>query len=175
MSFCRYILSLIVSSLLGPNIPVNTLFSNALNLCSSLNARDQVSLRNTSTLLWSTFLREYKFVRPRIPQKCPTSSLVAPMMTFHFLPYQQQEQYKGPALIVSDSIGIEKLIVWMCCRCISLAASLYYYRRKSATWLAFSLHTVIIMKGTPGESGVPFLPAARIDFISVHSVLLFLT
>jgi hypothetical protein len=57
------------------------------------------------------FLREYKFVRPRILQKCQTSSLVAGMMTFHFLPYQQQEQYKGLALIVSDSIGIEKLIV----------------------------------------------------------------
>jgi hypothetical protein len=28
------------------------------------------------------------------------------------------------------------LIVWMCCRCVALLASLYYYRGQSATWLA---------------------------------------
>jgi polysaccharide pyruvyl transferase WcaK-like protein len=28
---------------LGPNIPLSTLFSNTLSLCSSLNVRDQVS------------------------------------------------------------------------------------------------------------------------------------
>jgi hypothetical protein len=33
----------ITSSLLGPNILLSTLFSNTLNLCSSLNVRDQVS------------------------------------------------------------------------------------------------------------------------------------
>lgn len=79
-------------------------------------------------------------------QQCQASSMVAGMMTFCFLLYRHQEQYKRRALIVSDSIGIEKLIVWMCWRCISSAASLYYYRRQSATWLAFSLHTVIIIK-----------------------------
>jgi polysaccharide pyruvyl transferase WcaK-like protein len=31
------------SSLLGPNIPFNTLFSDTLNTCSSLSVRDQVS------------------------------------------------------------------------------------------------------------------------------------
>jgi polysaccharide pyruvyl transferase WcaK-like protein len=31
------------SSLLRPNIPLRTLFSNTLNLCSSLNVRHQVS------------------------------------------------------------------------------------------------------------------------------------
>jgi polysaccharide pyruvyl transferase WcaK-like protein len=30
-------------SLLGPNIPLSTLFSNTLSLCSSLSVRDQVS------------------------------------------------------------------------------------------------------------------------------------
>lgn len=54
-------------------------------------------------------------------------------------------EHKRPTLIVSDSNGIEKLIVWMCCRCISLAASLYYYCRQSARWLALSVYTVIIM------------------------------
>jgi hypothetical protein len=33
------------------------------------------------------------------------------MMTFRFLLYQQQAQHKRRTLIVSDSIGIEKLIV----------------------------------------------------------------
>jgi len=53
-----------------------------------------------------------------------------------FPPIPTAEQYKRPTLIVSDSIGIEKLIVWMCCRCVALLASLYYYRGQSATWLA---------------------------------------
>ncbi|PNF20029.1 hypothetical protein B7P43_G05941, partial [Cryptotermes secundus] len=34
----------VTSSLFGPNILLNTLFSNTLSLCYSLNARDQVSL-----------------------------------------------------------------------------------------------------------------------------------
>ncbi|PNF43097.1 hypothetical protein B7P43_G02301, partial [Cryptotermes secundus] len=33
----------VTSSLFGPNILLNTLFSNTLSLCSSLNVRDQVS------------------------------------------------------------------------------------------------------------------------------------
>jgi hypothetical protein len=33
----------VTSSLFGPNIPLNTLFSNTLSLCSSFNVRDQVS------------------------------------------------------------------------------------------------------------------------------------
>jgi hypothetical protein len=40
---CNFLHSLVTSSLLGPNIPLSTLFSNALSLCSSLNVRDQVS------------------------------------------------------------------------------------------------------------------------------------
>jgi hypothetical protein len=37
------LLSLVTSSLFGPNTFLNTLFSNTLSLCSSLNVRDQVS------------------------------------------------------------------------------------------------------------------------------------
>jgi hypothetical protein len=40
---CRFHQPPVTSSLLGPNIFLSTLFSNTLNLCSSLNARDQVS------------------------------------------------------------------------------------------------------------------------------------
>lgn len=99
-----------------------------------------------------------------ISQQCKASSMVVGMMTFCFLPYQHQEQYKRRTLIVSDSIGIEKLIVWMCWRCISLAASLCYYRRQSATWLAFSLHIVIIIKELNSwRSAILFLPATCTD------------
>ena len=38
-SLCRFLHSLITSSLLGPNILLNTLFSNTLSLRSSLNVR----------------------------------------------------------------------------------------------------------------------------------------
>jgi hypothetical protein len=37
------------SVLLGPNILLSVLFSNTLNLCSSLNLRDQVSLPYKTT------------------------------------------------------------------------------------------------------------------------------
>jgi hypothetical protein len=51
---------LVTSSLLHPNIPFSTLFSNILSLCSSLNVRDHVShpqnLRRNSTFVYSNFL-----------------------------------------------------------------------------------------------------------------------
>jgi hypothetical protein len=40
---CNFLHSPVTSSLLGPNIPLSTLFSDTLSLCSSLNIRDQVS------------------------------------------------------------------------------------------------------------------------------------
>jgi len=42
-SFCSFLHSPVISSLLGPNILLNTLFSNALSLRSSLNASNQIS------------------------------------------------------------------------------------------------------------------------------------
>jgi hypothetical protein len=41
----------VTPSLFGPNIPLGTLFQNALSLCSSLNVGDHVShpLRSTLT------------------------------------------------------------------------------------------------------------------------------
>jgi len=41
-SLCNFLQSSVTSSLLGPNIILNTLFSNTLNLSSSLNVSDQV-------------------------------------------------------------------------------------------------------------------------------------
>ena len=42
-SLCSFLYSLVTSSILGPNIPLNTPHSNSLSLCSSLNVNDQVS------------------------------------------------------------------------------------------------------------------------------------
>jgi hypothetical protein len=42
-SFCSFLQPPVTSSLLGPNIHLSALFSNTLNLCSSLNVRDKVS------------------------------------------------------------------------------------------------------------------------------------
>ena len=42
-SLCNFLLSPVTSSLLGPNILLNTMFSNTLSLLSSRNVNDQVS------------------------------------------------------------------------------------------------------------------------------------
>src|SRR5215510_4829033 len=42
-SLCNFLHSPVTSSVLGPNTLLNTLFSNTLSLCSSLNVSDQVS------------------------------------------------------------------------------------------------------------------------------------
>ena len=42
-SLCSFLHSPVISSLPGPNTLLNTLFSNTLSLCSSLNISDQVS------------------------------------------------------------------------------------------------------------------------------------
>jgi hypothetical protein len=42
-SLCSLLHFRVASSVLGPNILLNTLFSNTLSLCSSLSVRDQVS------------------------------------------------------------------------------------------------------------------------------------
>jgi len=53
-SLCSFLHSPFTSSLLGPNILLNTLFSNTLSLRSSLNVSDQVSHPYKTTFLWQT-------------------------------------------------------------------------------------------------------------------------
>ena len=48
-SLCSFLHSPVTSSLLGPNILLNTLFSNILSLRSSLNVSDQVSHPHKAT------------------------------------------------------------------------------------------------------------------------------
>jgi len=54
-SLCSFLHSLIISSLLGPNIILSTIFSNTLSLRWSLSAKDQVSHPN-KTISKITFL-----------------------------------------------------------------------------------------------------------------------
>jgi hypothetical protein len=48
-SLCSFLQPPVTSSLFGPNILLNTLFSYTLSLCSSLNVRDQVSHPHRNT------------------------------------------------------------------------------------------------------------------------------
>jgi len=60
---CSFLHSLVISSLLGPNILLNTLFSNILSLRSSLYVSDQVShpAQNNSQNYSSVYLKLYIF------------------------------------------------------------------------------------------------------------------
>jgi hypothetical protein len=58
---CSLLHSPVTSSLLGPNIPLSTLFSNTLSLRSSLSVRDQVS-HPYEDLLTFCFCQPLKFV-----------------------------------------------------------------------------------------------------------------
>jgi hypothetical protein len=51
-SLCTYLQPPVTSSLFGPNILLNTLFSNTLSLCSSLNARDPYRTTGKFTVLY---------------------------------------------------------------------------------------------------------------------------
>ena len=55
-SSCTFLHSPVNSSLLRPNILLNTLFSNTLSLCSSLNVSDQVSHQYKTTYLLTYLL-----------------------------------------------------------------------------------------------------------------------
>jgi hypothetical protein len=43
LPMCNFLHCPVISSLLGPDILLSTLFSNTLSVCSSLNVTDQVS------------------------------------------------------------------------------------------------------------------------------------
>ena len=54
-SLCSFLHSPVTSSLLGPTIPLSTLYSNTLNVRSSLNVSDQVShpYKTTDKIIYS--------------------------------------------------------------------------------------------------------------------------
>ena len=69
-SLCSFVHSFVTSSLLGPNILLSTIFSDALSLCSSLNVSDKVShpyQTTGSTFLWNgcEFLQNASHLLPQ--------------------------------------------------------------------------------------------------------------
>ena len=69
-SLCSVFHSLVTSFLLGPNILLNTLFSNTLRLCSSLNVSDQFShLYKTTGKIFILYVLIFKFLDSKLEDK----------------------------------------------------------------------------------------------------------
>ena len=69
-SLCNFLHSPVTPSLLGPNILLNTLFSNTLSLCPSLNVSDQVSHPyKTTGKIMVLYILTFKFLDSKLEDK----------------------------------------------------------------------------------------------------------
>jgi hypothetical protein len=69
-SLCSFLQHPVTSSLLGPNIPLSTLFSNTLNLYTFLHVRDKVSHPyKTTGKITVLFLLVLTFLDSRLEDK----------------------------------------------------------------------------------------------------------
>jgi uncharacterized membrane protein len=77
-SLCGFLQPPVTSSLIGPNILLSTLFSNTLNLCSSLNVRDQVShpYKTTGKIIILLILNYGEVVKIDNLQQCVTHQII---------------------------------------------------------------------------------------------------
>ena len=70
-SLCSFLHSPVTSSLLGPNIPLKTIFSNTLSLRSSLNVSNQVSdPYKTTGKITVLFILIFKFLDSKLKIFC---------------------------------------------------------------------------------------------------------
>ena len=68
-SLCSFLHSLVTSSLLDPNILLNTLFSNTLSIRSSLNVSDQVTHPYKTTRIIVLYISIFKFLYNKLKDK----------------------------------------------------------------------------------------------------------
>jgi len=91
-SLCSFLHSPVTSSLLGPNILLNTLFSNTLSLCSSLNVSDQVShpyKTNDKIIVLYNIFNFVKYTHDRNLPLLHTLYYTAQKQMSHILEYQK--------------------------------------------------------------------------------------
>jgi len=99
-SLCNLLHSPVTSSLLGPNTLPNTLFSNTLNLRSSLNVSDQVSHphRTTGNII-VLYILIFNFLDSKLEDKTATvSSFIANLKYFTKSNKKLQRHVKGASL-----------------------------------------------------------------------------
>ena len=92
----------VTPSLLGPNIPLNTLFSNTLSLRSSFNVSDQVSHPcNTTGKIIVLYILIFKFLGSNrtLPKELKNNALLVNLKKTNFEPWISKNCALIPSLV----------------------------------------------------------------------------